>query len=901
MANKISTDELKDFLEARAREFGNNIPNPAKAIAEQAANLRSFQEQVTKQFGETRSLLDSAKAFLKDPKAEGTRIVKDGLRSADKFFADLFKLLTKDVGTAFKTIIGGTFEKLKGSLNTIFGKQYNSITKWIATQFKNANNALFKIGIQLERSTSKLLQPLGKQITGLSNAFNKVLINWGKSSGLTKALQGMGDVAKTLTKNSQALGALKELPKAMGSLVGFVKLIGKAAPFISAFVDLYWKNDVTNRLKALEKQTTQQDESIHRNHLAVFTKLKQIEQNQTKGTTIDYAKIGSTVRSNIPADLARTRDVSSLSQSIGGVARAVAGLRIPAATVIDYARIQSGVTTAVNAVKTAAQTPPVIDYARIQSGVTTAVNAAKTAPQAPTVIDYARIASSIATSVTVAINAAAPGLASTITKQQVTPAQLAEKLAQSSNAQQQAQAAQLKQLFSEIKVQVPADIARKSDVDAIPSKIPKQTIDFTPILTRLTTLDNTLINIGQRIKTPTPVDLNPIQQQLNQLQNSLYQMPGQIGSNLRTIGDSITNNLTNVITNNNTTIVNKMAPALNPDAIINPIKNHINTQVAQPLATTMEVLNVNDLKRGVNMSAEAVIKASGFQQYGQAGTGTATNLIGLTAMMAAPLFMRAGFQKLGGNFDQSVMDPTKGKVKIDDALSASLWTFKQVDERLGLPNAHIVKSASGAALQMQHRNIQDGIEEINAQTIAQSQDLEIIERYQFAIAQDMMKLMQIVLQIREDVDALFDDAGFKYEEVKKSHPSHLKITAPGTPSSLLDLFQQGRIHYVARTWKGNADKSQILERIGLDTQIAAMSNKMEIPDPSKIDLPLDKSTARKSKAADDEAWKIFVSTMEEPPAGYGLAGNPIPEIKEIKTGTVREVPKPTNPSKKLGQ
>ncbi|MGL5062017.1 MAG: hypothetical protein ACRC62_18755, partial [Microcoleus sp.] len=519
-----------------------------------------------------------------------------------------------------------------------------------------------------------------------------------------------------------------------------------------------------------------------------------------------------------------------------------------------------------------------VDYAQINSIVTRAIDGKQFN------FDYSRIGSEAAQ---------AFRLPSDLARKSDIPADLARK--------SDLQAIPAPKIdFSQVLNRIPSDIARKTDVDAIPSKIPAPTVNLNPVLTQLSVIGTRLTNLDSRVG---QVNLSPLQSQLTSLQSAIS---GNVNEGTNIVTNAVTNmgnTLQNFVTNNNTTIVNQINKGidLNPASIIDPIKQHINTQVAAPLATTMDVLNVNDLKRGVTMSAESVIKASGFQQYGQSGTGTATNLIGLTAMIAAPLFFRAGFQKLGGTFDQSVMNPAKGKVKIDDALSASLWTFKQVDERLGLPNSHIVKSASGASLQMQHRNIQDGIEEINAQTIAQSQDLEVIERYLFAIAQDMMKLTQIVLQTKEDVDCLVDDAGFKYEEVKKSHPSHLKITAPGVQSSLFDLFQQGRIHYVARTWKGNADKSQILERIGLDTQIAAMSNKMEIPDPSKIDLPLDKSTARKGKAADDEAWKIFVSTMEEPPSAYGTEGNPVPQIQEIKMGTVREVPKPTNPSKKLGQ
>ena len=277
MADKYSTEQFQKDAARWFEEGLSKIPRPDKAVADQAALLRNFQEQVTKQVTETRSILDSAKAFLKDPKGEGTKIVKDGLKAADSFFSSIFKTLTKDVGEAVKTILSGIIDKIKANLKSSFGTQYTQVTKWLTTQFKNANTALFKLGVQLERSTNKSLQPLGKSITGLSNSFNKVLVNWGRSSGLQKAFSQIATIGTSITKNSQALAALKEVPKAMGTLVKFVALIGKAAPLISSFVDLYWKNDVTNKLKSLEREARLQDGLITRNHTAVFTKLKQIE------------------------------------------------------------------------------------------------------------------------------------------------------------------------------------------------------------------------------------------------------------------------------------------------------------------------------------------------------------------------------------------------------------------------------------------------------------------------------------------------------------------------------------------------------------------------------------------------------------------------------------------------
>ncbi|MGL5063017.1 MAG: hypothetical protein ACRC62_23820, partial [Microcoleus sp.] len=116
MSNKYTVAELleeqRKNLEARAKEFADKAPNPIQAIKDQAASLEKFRNEVTKNFGETRSLLDSAKAFLKDPKAEGTRIVKDSLKAADDFISKIVRALSKDVGTVIKEAIKGLISKI---------------------------------------------------------------------------------------------------------------------------------------------------------------------------------------------------------------------------------------------------------------------------------------------------------------------------------------------------------------------------------------------------------------------------------------------------------------------------------------------------------------------------------------------------------------------------------------------------------------------------------------------------------------------------------------------------------------------------------------------------------------------------------------------------------------------
>jgi hypothetical protein len=245
------------------------------------------------------------------------------------------------------------------------------------------------------------------------------------------------------------------------------------------------------------------------------------------------------------------------------------------------------------------------------------------------------------------------------------------------------------------------------------------------------------------------------------------------------------------------------------------------------------------------------------------------------------------------------MNPQKGKTKITDTLGFHQWSFNQLEERMGMPSTHTIVTPGGQTQSKTFQSLEDALEENNANTIVALQDLEVVERYLFALTQDVQKLMQIVLQTREDVDVLIDDAGCKTKEVKRSHPTHINLTTGPEGRSLTGIFRQGQVHYVARQWDDTADKNQKMERLSYDTQIAAMSNKFEF-DKTNVELPLDKSRAT-DKPRNDELWRTYVSTMEAPPEGYVTPGNPIPKIQEIKSGNPKDVPKPTDPLKKLGK
>jgi hypothetical protein len=363
---------------------------------------------------------------------------------------------------------------------------------------------------------------------------------------------------------------------------------------------------------------------------------------------------------------------------------------------------------------------------------------------------------------------------------------------------------------------------------------------------------------------------------------------GGLAQVVNVVNAHTTNNAQSVI--NNVQNIKVTAPPA-PGVDLSPV-----TAQLKEISTA---IGVDSLKRATPVNAEALIKQAGQQQYDQGNIQGVTTLVGMMAAMAAPAFHRGGLHRMGGSFDRSVMNPKAGKVQIDDAMGFQKWQFDQIDERLGMPTAMQMKSAGGQVQTQTYRSMQDAMEEVTAITVTSAQDLEIIERYLVALTQDMQKAMQISLQTRADVDVVIDALGVKTKEVKKSHPTHLKLPALGEASSLTQLFAGGEVHYVAREFADSADMTQRLERISYDTQISAMSNKFEL-DKVMPELPLDKSRAI-GKPQNDDLWRTFVSTMEEPPEGYISPGQPIPDIKEIKNGNPVDVPKPTNPQRKLGK
>jgi hypothetical protein len=457
-------------------------------------------------------------------------------------------------------------------------------------------------------------------------------------------------------------------------------------------------------------------------------------------------------------------------------------------------------------------------------------------------------------------------------------------------------------------IKIPTDLARKSDIKTvvIPSDLARKS-DINNI--RFPAVPAPIVNLPAPIVNVPATDIGGIVQAVNQ---NVNQTLNQQTTNITNIVKNTAPGLTQVQLDRAVSTVNNHSSAAANNAAVATI-TAMNTEMARQTAEVKAavgdvktevkdvstVLGVPQLKPGLSVKPDADLKAIGVKTDGGNLPDIAKTIPQLMMLLTAAPYVRQGLHRLGGSFDTSVMNPQKGKTKITDTLGFQQWSFNQLEERMGMPSTHTIVTPGGQTQTKTFRSMEDALEENNANTIVALQDLEVVERYLFAITQDVQKLMQITLQTREDVDVLIDDSGCKVKEVKRSHPSHINLTTGPAGKSLSGIFQMGRVHYVARQWDDSADKNQKLERMSYDTQIAAMSNKFEL-DKTNVELPLDKSRAT-DKPRNDQVWRTFVSTVEAPPEGYVTPGNPRPDIKEIKNGNPSNVPLPTDPLKKLGK
>ncbi len=312
----------------------------------------------------------------------------------------------------------------------------------------------------------------------------------------------------------------------------------------------------------------------------------------------------------------------------------------------------------------------------------------------------------------------------------------------------------------------------------------------------------------------------------------------------------------------------------------------------------MKVLNVNDLEKGLSISGETLIKQSGFQQFGTAGTSTVTNLLGLTAAIAAPIFMRAGFHQLGTEFPKDMRTPQGEKVKPTTALGMSQWQFNQMTNLVGMPTKHMVTNASGGTTQQSFQNQSHAVEEIHAQMLGVEQDVSAIDKYCFTILSNQEMMIQMILQNKYDIDVLIDESGTKTKQKIVNRPG---LTTHSTGESFFDKMMNFAMNkMVVREWSGDIDAKQLALKTNMEAQIAVLSNKFEF-DKTNPTLPIVDRPKQNPKTVQDEEWKRYVNTSENSGSVRQSSGMPVPEIKEIKYGSDREIAKPTkDPSKLLG-
>lgn len=289
-----------------------------------------------------------------------------------------------------------------------------------------------------------------------------------------------------------------------------------------------------------------------------------------------------------------------------------------------------------------------------------------------------------------------------------------------------------------------------------------------------------------------------------------------------------------------------------------------------------------------------------------AGAGVTTPVKTMSEQMqawAALNHMLSGHHQLGKTeFPTDIMNPTGAKVKPTTALGFNHWAFNQLANLIGLPTKQVVTGANGTTTAQSFKNQSDAIENIHAQNLGMEQDLSAIEKYLFKIMQALEIITNIVFQNKHDIDVIIDELGPKTKQKIVKKPSPFTHGKDAKGESFFDrLMSMADNFTVVREWNDEIDAKQLAQKTNMEAQIAALTNKWEF-DKTNPKLPIvDRPKNQSPKQQNDDEWRRYVNTSENPDQMRQAPGLPIPEIKEIKLGTTKEVPKPeTNPEKLLG-
>jgi hypothetical protein len=850
---KAIGDKAKDLLKG-FKDIGSGISKEVKSAGKQAEKLIAeskkgidLANKEAKNF--TNSLKNFDKAFAKGMEAtvQPLKAIEKKVLAIPQEIAKTATAIPKAVESTVKSNFQAATKEFGAALKK-FDKAAEAIT---GAKLPDLGAIPKKAAEEAAKIITPVVKELEKPIASMGSALSKDFARAG--SEIAAASRGAGEAAKFA---KEALPLLKTMGK----------IAVNAVPIIDGFADYMQFEELNAKLDILIRRQEYQTDALSTLGISAKTIISKLEKLQNGGSSSDNKELLSSIRSELNG-LATKLAPSSPAASAASIAQEVVS-RLPANNPAGAEAIAQAVA------------------AKLPKGASAESIAQAVAAKLP---DGAKVstAAEIATAV----------------KAKLDPSfQAIDKKLPDNGIYRVDQAG----IATAVKAKLDPSL------QTIDKKLPDNglfPVDKAGIANTVkATLDPKLTSIEGKLTQPTNSNqLQPIQQQIAGL--------GQQITNLTQQTTNIFNNSTsNSFSVQQRAYLNDQFGALaqinrgtaaSLSAQLQAIPGQVNVpkvDLAPVLAAVGEVgaaVGAPQLKKGIPVSPNSDFVKLGQQLNNGSGSATISNIPQMMMALAAVPYVRQGLHRLGGDYDRSLMNPALGKTKITDSLGFQKWSFDQIDERLGMPTPHTIKGLDGQLQKKTFRSVQDTIEETNSSTVVALQDLEVVERYNFAIAQDIQKLMQIVLQTREDVDLLIDDAGCKFRETKRSHPTHLNLKSPDKQGSLESLFQQGTVHYVARVWDDSADKNQKMEKIAYDTQIAAMSNKFEWSKTNPV-LPLDKSRTN-SKKQGDEVWRTFVSTVTAPPEGYVSKGNPIPEIKAIENGSTKAIPKPTIPTKKLGQ
>lgn len=244
-----------------------------------------------------------------------------------------------------------------------------------------------------------------------------------------------------------------------------------------------------------------------------------------------------------------------------------------------------------------------------------------------------------------------------------------------------------------------------------------------------------------------------------------------------------------------------------------------------------------------------------------------------------------GLDKLDTELPVSVMKRTGAKIKPKSLAELSQWQFDNVSSLVGLPVANTITSLDNKTKDLTFKNIQDCLSYLVHHQRESDNDLKVLEGYATRTAQQLEAVTQICLRQHADIEMLVKELGFrwKWKTVERKSLYKLGIKDDDKEGGIIELFKGGKVTYPIRVWDDRLDARQISMTTNLYAELASKSNYHSYN--SGQGIPgLDART--KMNQSDEEDWKEFVKTVNEPALGV-LKGSTTPCIEEYNPASVQ--------------